>query len=548
MAFNTYETMADLIDKMRSGYNSEGSKLFLAEKSSEIFECAIKLSIKLFDITGETKYRNDAYFFNEKSRARILQEAINESHAKNFSGIPDGLLQKEKQLKIDLTFYENQLQEEKYRKENIDTLKVKDFESRLFSLNMEYQKLIKELEINYPKYYHSKYLNETIKIRDVQKSLETGSVLLEYFIGEETIYMFYISKNNFDIVTIDVDSRFDDLVKSFYSSIKKIEKKEYLNSANQLYELLIKPVEHFLIDKRKLIIIPDGELYYVPFEALITEVNTQSRNDFSKQNYLINRFDISYNYSSTFVINRNNKSLSANDGKGFIGFAPIFNGSPKAENIFRSQSIVSDSLNRINNNFRFLSNKKKVKELPYSEIELKNIIALFEKTKEPALGYFYEEASKETFMSEARNYQFVHLATHSFVNPDKPQFSGIMFSQQNDLANSNGIIYSNEIYNLDLNADLVVLSSCESGIGKLIKGEGMMALTRGFLYAGADNIITSLWKVLDKSTSELMEDFYKHALNGTSYSNALREAKLEMIKNKKSSFPLNWSGFVLIGQ
>jgi len=533
---------------MRSGYNSEGSKLFLAEKSSEIFECAIKLSIKLFDITGETKYRNEAYIFNEKSKVRILQEAINESQARNFSGIPDSLLEKESQLKIDLTFYENRLQEEKFRKENIDRIKVKSFENRLFSLNMEYQQLVNELEINYPKYYHSKYLNETIKINAVQKSLEANSSILEYFVGEKAIYLFYISENNFDLVTIDIDSKFDDLVKTFYSSIKKIEKKEYLNSANQLYELLIKPVEHFLIDKRKLIIIPDGELYYVPFEALITEVNTQSRNDFSKQNYLINRFDISYNYSSTFVINRNNKSLSANDGKGFIGFAPIFNGSPKAENIFRSQSIVSDSLNRINNNFRFLSNKKKVKELPYSEIELKNIIALFEKTKEPALGYFYEEASKETFMSEARNYQFVHLATHSFVNPDKPQFSGIMFSQQNDSANSNGIIYSNEIYNLDLNADLVVLSSCESGIGKLIKGEGMMALTRGFLYAGADNIITSLWKVLDKSTSELMEDFYKHALNGTSYSNALREAKLEMIKNKKSSFPLNWSGFVLIGQ
>jgi CHAT domain-containing protein len=123
-----------------------------------------------------------------------------------------------------------------------------------------------------------------------------------------------------------------------------------------------------------------------------------------------------------------------------------------------------------------------------------------------------------------------------------------MLSPSGDTLNASGTLYSNEIYNLDLKADLVVLSSCESGIGKLVKGEGMMALTRGFLYAGADNIITSLWKVYDKSTSILMKNFYKYVLEGESYSSALRKAKLEMISDPRTASPVNWSGFVLIGR
>ena len=142
----------------------------------------------------------------------------------------------------------------------------------------------------------------------------------------------------------------------------------------------------------------------------------------------------------------------------------------------------------------------------------------------------------------------MHLATHSFVNEDRPQLSGIAFSQPIDsTASDDGILYPDEIYNLDINADLVVLSSCESGVGKAVKGEGLLALTRGFLYAGTSNIIASLWKVSDRQTSKLMLQFYEQYLSGKRYSSALRDSKLAMIKDPFSAYPMFWAGFVLVG-
>ena len=159
-------------------------------------------------------------------------------------------------------------------------------------------------------------------------------------------------------------------------------------------------------------------------------------------------------------------------------------------------------------------------------------------------------ASEENFKNNASNYKYIHLATHSFIYEDKPPLSGIAFIQPKDSAlkkADDGILYSGETYNLDLNADLVVLSSCESGIGKLVRGEGLMALTRGFLYSGAKNIMFSLWTVNDQPTAQLMVNFYKQMLTRKSYAQALRAAKLEMLKKSESAKPLFWSGFVLVG-
>jgi CHAT domain-containing protein len=281
---------------------------------------------------------------------------------------------------------------------------------------------------------------------------------------------------------------------------------------------------------------------------LITAINPDDNRDFSKQNYLINQHDISYHYSTSFLVESPDIQLDENFKNGMIGFAPVFKDSLNSQMLLAQNVRSLEGLDSVYNIYRFLNGEGQIRELPYSEEELKYIVELFEDSDKPVAGYFNENATKENFKSEAGKYKYVHLATHSFVNPEKPQFSGIILSQPEDTLNSRGILYSNEIYNLDLDADLVVLSSCESGIGKLVRGEGMMALTRGFLYAGASNIITSLWKVFDRSTSELMKNFYQNVLEDNSYTAALRSAKIGMINNRASSFPINWSGFVLIGR
>jgi len=191
-------------------------------------------------------------------------------------------------------------------------------------------------------------------------------------------------------------------------------------------------------------------------------------------------------------------------------------------------------------------------ELPGSEVEVDEIAAAFAAQKAKSVRYFGPQATKETFKKAVKTARYVHLATHSFINDSSPSLSGIAFfnspSLQADEREDSTILYAGEVYNLELNADLVVLSSCESGIGKLIKGEGMIALTRGFLYAGARNVMVSLWKVSDQSATDLMPEFYRRVLEGESYSAALRSAKLGLLKKNKNASPAMWGCFILYGR
>ena len=192
--------------------------------------------------------------------------------------------------------------------------------------------------------------------------------------------------------------------------------------------------------------------------------------------------------------------------------------------------------------------------LPGSELEVKTIDNKFIQQGLPADMRLFDDASEEFIKSEAiKKYSFLHIATHGFVNSEKPELSGIILST-NKAGGNDGVLYSGEIYNLELNADLVVLSACETGLGKVMKGEGIIGLSRALLYAGTNNLIVSLWKVSDVSTSKLMIDFYdnylKHSYDNQqkfAYAKYLQQAKLKMIKENKFGHPFFWSPFILVG-
>ncbi len=186
-------------------------------------------------------------------------------------------------------------------------------------------------------------------------------------------------------------------------------------------------------------------------------------------------------------------------------------------------------------------------------------VSLFSASGNKARGMLRSEATEENFRVSAKNYKYVHIATHGLINPDKPELSGLVFWKDTAGTSSNlpqlyiadkendGVLYTREIYNLDLNADLVTLSACETGAGKLVKGEGLLSFVRGFSFSGVPNMLISYWKVNDKTTAAFMLDFYEGVLSGESYSAALRKAKLAAISNPSTSFPSSWGNFVLIG-
>ena len=554
-ALSLFELADSLIDIMRVGYKNESSKFFLGEKAAPIYEQAIESSMLLFELTQLAVYKEKAFYFIEKSKAAVLQEGMIESRAKHFAKIPPGLIDKEKKLKIDLTFNETQLQNELRKKELKDSLKISSYENELFELKNNYERFINDLEKNYPAYYDLKYQTQTKTIQEIQYFLDDRSVILEYFIGDSSIKIAVISKNDFDLVEIKKPSDFTEAVRQFYSSILKSETDNYIISANLLTELLITPIGPRIESMGNLIIIPHDVLFKLPFETLFLEKQKPNIKDYTRLNYLIKDFDISYHYSAALFVSgleEKNKveSNEYNSKKNFIGFAPVF---PKNNLAGYTISTVKqpELFAQSESILRFFSiDGKNYDELKYSEWEVNSIIDLFNNNNSSKINtaYFYADAKEDSFKTNVKDYKIVHIASHSFMNEEQPDISGVIFAQPADSVFSNdGILYSGETYNLDLSADLIVLSSCESGLGKLFRGEGMMALNRGFLYSGASNIVFSLWKIPDKHTSELMVEFYKQQLNGKSYSESLRQAKLKLINDEKTARPRSWAGFLLIG-
>jgi CHAT domain-containing protein len=188
-------------------------------------------------------------------------------------------------------------------------------------------------------------------------------------------------------------------------------------------------------------------------------------------------------------------------------------------------------------------------ELPGTEEELRSIIGLFAARKKTALGFFHSQATEKLFKSRAmQEYSMIHLATHSLTDEANPKLSGFLFSpRDNDRDGEDGILYTGETYGLSLDCSLLVLSSCESGTGRLVEGEGLLALTRGLFYSGARNIVYSLWKVEDRATGQLMVNLYQNILRGDSFAAGLKQAKLAFIADPFKAFPKYWAGFILLG-
>ncbi len=548
-SLSSYECADRVVGLLRRRLTAEGSKLFLEEESHSLYQNAIRVSMKLFNATHKKQYMEAAFHFAENSRANILLDGLVDANAKQFVGIADSIIEKERSLRIDLTYYETKLQKEIDKKEKSDTSRIIDLQNKCFALKNSTQELLTLLDKTYPHYYEMKYKIDSPTIGELQHSIDDRTCLLEYSLDEHTIYVFVITNTVFDAVAIPKPIGLDQTASTFHKSIIKIEKDDFVRSSATLYDALLRPLEKRMSGKSRLIIVPDGLLHYLPFEALISDLPSQKNVtvDFTALNYVLCSHEITYAYSAGFYLNRlHQKSGAPKREKSFAGFAPVFRGSD-GNGVFLAKN--ASRLEGDSSEFRSISlDGKKFNELKFSGEEISAIAEQFQKQGKPSTSFLYGNATEENFKTRASNYSYVHIATHGYINEEHPQLSMLLFSQPRDsTTKEDGVLYGGETYNLDLNVDLLVLSSCESGIGKLLKGEGIMAMTRGFFYSGATNIIFSLWKVYDKQTSDLMSEFYHNVLEGESLSSSLRKAKLRMIEDQRTAFPSKWSGFILVG-
>jgi CHAT domain-containing protein len=294
-------------------------------------------------------------------------------------------------------------------------------------------------------------------------------------------------------------------------------------AANHLYQKLLFPFQDLIKDK-KMTIVPDGKLSYITFEALLKDLpDTTSRIDFKNLSYLVRDHTVNYAYSARLLYNFPSHHRKAK--AQVLAFAPEY----KADTFF-------------------LENRKlTLVPLPGIQREVELI------SKEIKTELFRgNDASEAHFREHSSEYDILHLAMHAFINDSLPAFSRFAFAQEpkGDMPENDGWLNTADIYNLDLNARLTVLSACNTGSGSLQKGEGVMSLARGFLYAGCPTIIMTLWEVEDNAGTEIMSSFYKNLKRGIYTDEALRLAKLEYLEsaNPRMAHPHYWLGYVSIGQ
>ncbi|MEL6558416.1 MAG: CHAT domain-containing tetratricopeptide repeat protein, partial [Bacteroidota bacterium] len=495
----------EIIENIKSKYSSNESRSYLSNQTEIIFDHAIQIAIKLANITGEQYYKEYAFSIAEKSRSFNLLAEINKANAKKFSGIPREILEKEEKLKRDITFYDELVYQYSIQSA-IDSSGLEKLKSTLFEKERQYDVFIKQLENNFPKYHEIKNQVTNVTIQSVQKNLTDDEALLEYFIGDSNFTTFIITKNDFKIINHLKHNKLQSTVTELYNSINKFDKNKVEKLSKSIYKSIFSgPVGKLNNRITKLKIVPHKELAYLPFDCLINDQNQ----------FVIENFTTSYYYSASLLKPEN--QINSDDSKNILLYAPIY-----------------DNQNDFN-----------VPPLERSESEAKEIGALFRSNGNQVKMALRNEATKSNFESLVEEFDIVHLATHTFVKKEAINFSEINF-WMNDGDNSENTLTLSETFNLNLDTQLLTLSSCESGVGELIKGEGMMSFTRGFSYSGAQNIVCSLWKVNDLFTSDTMIEMYKNINEGMSYDESLRQAKLKLIKKNPDLSPKDWAGFILI--
>jgi CHAT domain-containing protein/Tfp pilus assembly protein PilF len=540
-ALQQYMVADKVLVEARNRLLSREDKLHQSQNVYRLTTEAIELCMNLAAAKDDPEYLQTAFFFAEKSKASVLLQSINANNAKRFAGIPDTLIAREEQLQSDINYYSLQLAAQP------DSTQIPLFQAELLTARAAYKELIDGFERDFPLYYELRYADHTPDVKAIQIGLPAGTALISYFTTDSTLFTFYLDSENYRVYRSDIDELFLDQITGFRKSIAQQMPFVYVELAQALYPKLF-PFE-LPPSIGQLILIPDGQLTSLPFEALLTgEIDLDAELFFHELPYLLKNYVVSYAPSASLYhqFSIAPKAANSNTGTDLIAFAPVF--SEKAELAANTRTV----LEQLGAQQRtYTKDGDYITPLPATADELTAIYKVFTDNKLSGSLYTFAQANevqmKNAVISQCR---YLHIATHGFINEEFPDLSGLLLYP--DTSNvEDDILNSGEVYSLKLNADLVVLSACETGIGKINTGEGILGLSRAFIYAGADNLIVSLWKVDDRATSELMTSFYQTHLEPKQrmpFAEALRAAKLAMIGSEQFSMPYYWSSFVLIGQ
>jgi len=594
-AINSYREALKVIETIRAGgLRADEARTTFVATTKDVFDEAagilIEMALRESPATGPlggqaATFAAEAFGVVEQGRARALLDLMDEGRIEISEGIPPDLFKR----KAEILARQGEIAEEltgAVLTSETPNRSIQDLEAELDRLASDYDWIDNSIRVASPR-YASLTSTKTLSLTEIQQQLlDDRTALLVYSLGREQSYLYAVTRAALAVYRLParavierqaMDLRNQLIPDSNRPRIAGIDTpanttrrelrvkaatdsggaRGYATAANAIYRTMIEPAASLIGDKR-LVIVPDGALNFVPFEAF---VKSPDGADFASLRYLIKTNEVSYAPSATVVV-ASRQQAAGNRGQGMLIVAdPVFDANDsRAQGAAGGATAAGGAL-------RDLAIKSAVEDIAKSPLPNRPSsnwgIARLEGTRAEAerISQFTRsagsradvwldlEASETNVKKRGINsYRFLHFATHGLLNAERPQFSGLVLSLVGE-KEGDGFLRTQEIFNLRLGSPLVMLSACETGLGKERRGEGVIGLTRAFIYAGAPTVGVSLWSVDDDSTAELMAAFYKGLLAGQSVSpsSALRLAQQKMIESKRYSEPYFWAPFVLIG-
>lgn len=535
IAFETYTNCMNHIHQLASSLQEESAQLFLKEKYVDVFSKSMAVAFQLAELDPEFDLATQSWSIIEQSKSSLLTQKIQQTNILSNGILPDSLLNFKKNIQQEIATLERKINTEEEMGALIP-LDKKSLEDRLFRLKLQEDSLKDVFEDQYPRYAELIQESQYPTLSTIQREIPENTAMIEYLLGEKHSFVCVIRKESVEVLQLQLNDQLDSSIYAFRKlllsppSIEKGEQdQEVWNVGHDLFQALIAPIETLLPER--LIIVPDGALAYLPFEVLLTKP-VEGDIPFHRYPFWLNEKTVSYAFSGALWLNMKNKKMSHSPNHSLLAFAPSF---PESGIQFADgESLRGGYLG----------------PLAQNQEEAVSVADMF------AGNTFLDTAATlQEFLKQAHDYRIIHLATHGKVHDAYPLGSFLAFAGKNDsivLANQTYLdlsgLYLADLYQLQLNADLVVLSACETGVGKLYRGEGVASLARGFTFAGTKSLLTTLWSVSDGGSQRFMEIFYEHLKSGQDKATALRNAKREFMQLRPEyAAPFYWSGYILMG-
>jgi len=526
----------DLTEHFRGALSGSDIRTSYLASVRERYELQVALLMQLHHQRPAEGFAAKALEASERARARGLLDLLTESHADIRQGVEPAMLERERSLQEALRAkagYRIQLLSQKHTEQQAG-----DLEKEINTLTTEYEETERQIRERSPR-YASLTQPQPLTLAEIQHLLDPNTALLEYWLGEEGSFLWVVTGDSLESYSLPKRAEIEAAARQAYTELSVNNPETGGKFTAALSRVLLRGVEHSLLRKR-LVIVAEGAVQYIPFAALRTPQGIP----------LISGHEIVNlpSASTLAVLRREMEGRNAAPRQVAVLADPVFNrndprvtgGSAPA-----TPQEGTDTLVRSAKESGLLS----LDRLPATRLEAEAIVA--QAGKDSSLQALDFDASRQAATSpELGQYRIVHIASHTLLNSRHPELSDIILSLVDQQGRpQDGFLQSHEIFNLKLNADLVVLSACETALGKEVQGEGLIGLTRAFMYAGAPRVVASLWRVPDRATAELMKQFYAAMLGeGLPPAAALRKAQLTLSKERRWSAPYYWAAFTLQGE